>query len=79
MVYALLVSSENDAALALAEALCHLEVPVHIVEQLEKGLEEFIDDHELALVSDVTVSRILFTKFGRQAMKVKKKIFFFFI
>lgn len=77
-MYALLIDSKSDAAIALAEALCHMKVPPHIIDQLRNASEEFMDDHELSLVSDITVSRILFTQPGRRAMKVIFHKFFNF-
>ncbi|KAL0278516.1 UNVERIFIED_CONTAM: hypothetical protein PYX00_000321 [Menopon gallinae] len=69
VVYELLTKSKEDSATALAEALCHLRVPPNVIDQLEDSAEEYIEDTELALVSDITVSRILFTQVGRRALK----------
>lgn len=38
--------------------------------RLDAAVQNVLDDTELALVSDITVSRILFTRLGRGAMKV---------
>ncbi|KAK6617259.1 hypothetical protein RUM44_005590 [Polyplax serrata] len=69
VVYGLLIETKKDIAIALGEALCHLKVPKEIMGRLDAAVQNVLDDTELALVSDITVSRILFTRLGRGAMK----------
>lgn len=69
-VYSLLVESKIDSVTAVAEALCYIKVPLPIIWHLEKVSVEYLDDHQSSMMSDITVSKILFTPYGRRAMKV---------